>query len=155
MQRDSGPVENPMVLGPYYREGPPAWTCPHCGEEWYGYRDPNFRSLRFEGTALRSWQPLSATGRYCAACVGEAFGTDQALGEWFAREGDCRDFLPFFLGQKPSLWDRPGREEAELLAALLRDHEPERFYEALGRWVLGCRTGGPYEAFQDWLMREK
>lgn len=148
-------VENPMVLGPYYDERTPACTCPHCGEAWHAYLDHDVSVMLFEGTSITTRRPLSDTGKYCAACVVEAFSTDQALLEWFDQEVDCRDFVTFFLGQKPSMWDRPVQEEAELFVTLLQTHEPERFGEALRRWVLGSVTSSEYEAFENWLMETK
>ena len=32
-------LENPMVIGEYYDDPAPDWTCPHCHMEWYNHHD--------------------------------------------------------------------------------------------------------------------
>lgn len=32
-------LENPMVIGEYYDDPAPAWTCPECGMDWYHHHD--------------------------------------------------------------------------------------------------------------------
>ena len=32
-------LENPMVIGEYYDDPEPDWTCPECGMDWYHHHD--------------------------------------------------------------------------------------------------------------------
>lgn len=32
-------LENPMVIGEYYDDPAPAWTCPRCHTDWYHHHD--------------------------------------------------------------------------------------------------------------------
>ena len=128
-------VENPMVTGAGRREPEPEAVCPHCGDGWFPGPDSGF----WDGSLWAPW-PLTFSGRYCLACVASACGTDQALRDWYAQEGEDADLFRFFLGDQPQITLEGLAEEARLVIGLLRRHEAELYGELLREYA---QAAGP------------
>lgn len=54
-------LENPMVIGEYYDDPAPAWSCPECGMDWYYHHDM-WECMEFIG----SREPKNGKG--CIVC---------------------------------------------------------------------------------------
>lgn len=143
-------IENPMVLGDYYTL--PDVVCPHCGESWKAYSEPEIGFTLYEGSSITTSRPLTDSGKYCAACVGAAHKTDTVLLEWFDRNADWQRFMAFYLEQQFDSWNKPSKDKTLLLVELLRARNPDEFMGTLRIWVLDEPQSKEYADFEHWLM---